>query len=274
MGAASHTTVEQLRRYDPHLTPDDRWRSAVAIVAEGRRASARSEPPEVAEAVAFLQAREQAKDDQGRDAVRERWPDLAAALRLYEAESPRPWEVQAWLLAGLDDAAVAARCGLTSGAVRRYEALFFAVRGRLGSPGWVLTHALRPRGPAVAFRDLGEVWRTLGYHGGPVVLDVVVAATTGRPLPYWVAERERAGDEGFGERLRLRARMVAEAMLLPADTDPVALARLYAEVRAFSPSRGMRSPVASVAERAAGALAAMDVSGARVAAGTGVTVVA
>jgi len=68
--------------------------------------------------------------------------------------------------------------------------------------------------------------------------------------------------------------MVVDAMLLPPETDPTALLRLYAEVGASGPDRRERSPVASVAERAAGALAALDVDGTRVAAGTGATVVA
>jgi hypothetical protein len=270
-----HRTVEELRRYDPHLTPDDRWRSAVAIVAEGRRASARHDPPEVVEAAAFLRALDQAKDDKGREAVRARWPDLFAAHSLYQEDGPLLWEVQARVLAGQTDVDVAAACGLTPGAVWNFEALFFSVRDKLGAPDWVDRMAVRPGSTSwAACGDLGEAWRALGYHGGPLVLDLVVAATAGRPLPLWVAAREEAGNVGLGERLRLVARMVVDAMLLPPEADPTALLRLYAEVGASGPARRARSQVASVAERAAGVLAALDVNGAPAAAGTGVTVVA
>src|SRR5262249_9267603 len=155
------------------------------------------------------------------------------------------------------------------------EKLFFAVREKLGAPDWVGRMAVRPGSRSwVACGDLGEVWRAVGYQGGPIILDVVVAATTGRPLPAWVAAREAAGHVGLGERLGLLARMLVDAMLLPPETDPTALFRLYAEVGAPGPARNARSPVASVAERAAGVLAALDVNGAHAAAGTGVTVVA
>jgi hypothetical protein len=270
-----HRTVEELRRYDPHLTPDDRWKSAVATVAEGRRASTRHDPPEVVEAVAFLRELDKAKDDKGREAVRARWPDLAAARRLYEGDGPLLWEVQARVLAGQTDAEVAAACGLTPGAVGYFETLFFSVRDKLGAPDWVDRMAIRPGSTSwAACGDLGEAWRSLGYHGGLLVLDLVVAATVGRPLPAWVAAREGAGDVKLGERLRLVARMVVDAMLLPPEADPTALLRPYAEVVASGPARGARSPVASVAQRAAGALAALDVNGAHAAADAGVTAVA
>jgi hypothetical protein len=274
MATARHT-IEQLRKHDPFVTPDHRWESARAIVAEGRHAPARSEPPEVAEAVTYLKALEHAGDDQGRDAVQELWPDLAAARRLSEEDGPLLWEVQARVLAGQTDAEVATVCGLTPGAVGRFEVLFFGVRDKLGAPDWVDRMAVRPGSTSwAACSDLGEAWRSLGYHGGPLVLDLVVAATTGRPLPPWVAAREAAGHVGLGDRLQLLARMVVDAMLLPPDADPTALLRLFAEVVASGPARRARSPVASVAERAAGALAALDVIGAHAAADAGVTAVA
>src|SRR5262245_25226205 len=76
MATARNRTIEQIRKHDPFVTPDHRWESARAIVAEGRRAPARHDPPEVAEAVAYLSALDKARDDRGRNAVQERWPDL------------------------------------------------------------------------------------------------------------------------------------------------------------------------------------------------------
>jgi hypothetical protein len=171
------------------------------------------------------------------------------------------WEVQARVLAGQTDAEVAMACGLTPGAVGRFEVLFFAVREKLRAADYIGRMAVRPGSRSWAVcGDLGEVWRSLGYHGGPLVLDVIVAATTGRPLPPWVAAREGAGNVGLGERLRLVARMVVDAMLLPPEADPTVLLRLYAEVGAPGPARRARSPVASVAQRAADALAALEVN--------------
>jgi hypothetical protein len=260
MNAARRRTIEEVHRYDPRLTPDHGWRSAQALARGGRDASAGRRPPEVREAAAYLRALGRAQDGRRRDAVRARWPDLAAADRLAVEGGPRNWEVQARILARQSDAEVAARCDLTSGAVGRYESLFFAVRDRLAAGDWVHVNAIRPGpGPWGTFHDLGQVWRTLGYHGGVWVLDLVVAVTAGRPLPDWARGGPGADAAGREERLRLRCGLLVDALMLPADADPFKLFRLNEEALRARAARPPGPAAPSLARRAAEILQAAEV---------------
>jgi hypothetical protein len=239
------------RRFDPFLPVDHRWRSAYELVAEGRRGSPRYDSPEVVEAVRYLRARGRAGDDRARAAVERRWADVDAARRLAEGpDDAALWEVQAWLLTGADDATVAARCGLRPATVSRYESLFFGVRGRFGARDWVERCAVRRgQSPWVTCDNLGGVWRALARHGGPAALEVVLAVTADRPMPGWVAARERAGDADYGERLRLRTKMLVDAMMLPADLDALTLGRLSMEAMGFARERQGTADAASLAAR-------------------------
>jgi hypothetical protein len=251
--------IEALRGFDPHHAPDWRWRAAQALARGGRDAAARL-LPEVREAAAYLRALGCAREDRRREAVRARWPDLAAAHRLAGEDGPRLWEVQARILARQEDVEVAARCGLAPGTVRHYESLFFAVRDRLAAGDWVHVNAIRPGpGPRRTFEDLGAVWRALGYHGGVWVLDLVVAVTAGRPLPDWARDAPGAGRAGREERLRLRCGLLVDALLLPADADPFELLRLNLEALRARAARPPGPAAPSLARRATEILRAAEV---------------
>jgi hypothetical protein len=260
MRRAAVDRFEALRGFDPHHAPDWRWRAAEGLARDGRAPTPDPRPPAVAEAAAYLRARGRSQDDHDRKAVLVRWPDLAAAHRLAREGGPPLWEVQARILARQADAEVAARCGLTLGTVRRYESLFFAVRDRLAAGDWVHVNAIRlGPGPWRTCHDLGQVWRTLGYHAGPWVLELVLAATTGRPLPAWARDAPGAGPAGRGERLRLRCGLLVDALLLPADADPFALFRLNLEALRARAARRPGPVAPSLARRAAEVLASSEI---------------
>jgi hypothetical protein len=144
---------------------------------------------------------------------------IAAACGLMAGEEgPARWHVQALLLAGEDDASIAARCGLTPEAVAACERLFFDVRQGLGRPTYILHQVIgvnrfRPE------RDLGRVWRLLGYSGGPLVVDFLAAGA--------IEGGEDLGAVGptapGGRDARLR-RLVVNA--LSVDLDVAALGRI------------------------------------------------
>jgi hypothetical protein len=98
--------------------------------------------------------------------------------------------------------------------------------------------------------DLGVVLRSIGYFAGPLVLEVMMAATLGRPLPAWVAQDAPAGDTTYGERLLLRARLLADALMLPADTGLPDLVRLHQVLHELRAERPAPPATATVAQRA------------------------
>src|SRR5206468_2759107 len=101
--------------------PDDPWRRTAIALA---RAAARMAPP----------------------SSRRRPPRGLEALRLRAASrGPARLAVEARLLAGQDDAAIAARTGLAEDTVAAYAALFFDVQPLLACPDAVRLRAIGAR---------------------------------------------------------------------------------------------------------------------------------
>jgi hypothetical protein len=170
--------------------------------------------------------------------------DVVAARALGAAADPRKrWEVESRVLAGQDDAAVAARCGLTSGVVAAYEALFFAVRGRLEQTAYIRHLAIEPQlYAAPEDQDLGVVLRLFGYQGGPHVVDAMVGALFGGATP------------GCSPRTAELVRAAVHAFFLPTEGRDARLTlRLYGrllEAEAGATARAAVPAFAAVVEAA------------------------
>ena len=65
-------------------------------------------------------------------------PDVDAAHGVWDGAWALRHEVEARLLAAQDDDAIAARCGITPGAVAAYARLFYDVRPRLHARSYIL----------------------------------------------------------------------------------------------------------------------------------------
>lgn len=156
------------------------------------------------------------RDGRERERVARRWPELHDARALAEADGERRWEVEARLLAGQGDDEIAGHTGLSAGVVGLFASLFFHVRARLGASSWVLSRAIwRNHTLSTSMPDVGVVWRSVAYFGRPLVLEIMLSATLNRPLPAWVREGPYEADPGYGERLRTRARLLAQLLMLP-----------------------------------------------------------
>lgn len=173
--------------YDFCRPTDWRWREACSVVRDGRGTIDGSDPI-VARLAAYLPNADSARDHDGQ-IDGHGWPGFAAARRLYEDGGPLRMQVEAYLLTGLDDEAVAARCGLTKDVVSNYELVFFNVRERLGAPDWVVSAALgRRHAPRDERSAAVYLLKGFAYFGGRVLLDAI--------LPYL-----GCGDLGWLERL-------------------------------------------------------------------------
>ena len=197
--------------------PEWRWLRA-AFLAAGGRPGPRADDPWVAHA---------------RDALAPGGGGpRAAAVRdardVREHDGPTKWELEARLLTDQPLDAVAARTGLTAAAVDAYARVFFDVRPHLAASDWVTARAIGYRpGGGFAGRPLAGAWKLVAYHGGPHVLDVVIAATTGGPLPAGAVAGRGPGRAAAEAVLRAKARQVValEAAATDAEVARVVAAR-------------------------------------------------
>jgi hypothetical protein len=252
--------LSALRMFDPSLGVDWRWQDARRTVDEGRKATRKRDPDWLVEVVAYLRAMQRCKDDRGRARVAARYSEIDQARRFAEAGGQALWEVQARLLAGQSDDEIATLCGLSPGAVNRFESLFYAVRERIEAHDWVLTRAIRPGMRYLSTPpDLATTWRQFGYYAGPLVLDVVIAVSMDRPLPVWTKDMKGADQPGFEEQLRLKCRLAIGAHMLPTDVDPMALFRLQTALMRERQLKRQRAPVSTIERQSAEVLAAYEV---------------
>jgi hypothetical protein len=182
----------------PLAPPDWRWHRA-GLLLEGRVRRRRIDDAAVRRVLAFR--RRSAPGPQRRPAVD---PALAAAAGLWAAGGRRRALLEAWLLSGLDDAAVAARCGLEPAAVAAYAATFFDVRGGLDDPAWTRFVVIGVD-PLDLVHDHETFLKDVAYLFGPHGLEAALAeeaaaARGGSPAgPFGLLElvmRTPVGAEG------------------------------------------------------------------------------
>jgi hypothetical protein len=103
-------------------------------------------------------------------------PAVAGACRARSGgDGRRRWEVEARIVADRPTAEVAGRTGLPAGVVEAYEALFFAVRDRLGCIDWIATFVFGPRlYEGITEKDADLILKRFAYGYGAVVLDALI----------------------------------------------------------------------------------------------------
>jgi len=148
-------------------------------------------------------------------------PVLAAAhdLQLDGGHQLR-WRVEALLLAGEGDGSIAGCCGIPAEVVAAYAEIFFDVRTRLGRTSYVLHQAINVNQDRPGYA-VGRAMKTLGYGGGPFVVDFMAAGAegTGRLDDFAVVGPAAPQDR----QARLRRQVVAALTL---ELDPAAARRL------------------------------------------------
>jgi hypothetical protein len=193
----------------PFRSPAWRWLRASWRHRTGQRSS-----PRVDDEWVDLTRRFLARSD--KHAVRPDRVDTAVlgAHALSSAADPhRRWRLEALLLTSDSLETVARRCCLHPDIVEAYHALFFACRDRPGARDWVAAMAVGC-GPWNDFAGPQPegMWKYAAFSGGPVLLDVVIAVTTGGPLPESVraaCARNPAYDE---DRLRMDVKLTTSLM--------------------------------------------------------------
>jgi hypothetical protein len=236
------TTPLDCHRGNPARPLDWRWRAAGYFRAGPRRLRRAWDDPWARRALRFARAahRRGGLDHPG---LAKADPALAGALALRSGpDRALRLAVEARLLADLDDAAIAARCGLPAYVVAAYEATFFAVRDRLGHADALLFTTFGPRLYDGDAGDDPEVTvKLLAYFGGPLVADALlalpgIAATPASAIP--------PADPRLADLFRLA--VAAQAVEVDARTAPVLIWALGRSAAADETAAAVTRPIVPV----------------------------
>jgi hypothetical protein len=168
-----HVRPEDVAPSSPYRLPHWRWALAQHLVASPRSRLRHLADGPVRRAVAYLRARD-------RGLIQARSADVRAAATLWGAVASPRLEIEARLLAGEEDRAIAARCGLAPEVVAAYADLFYDVRPRLGVRSYVLHQVIGPVAPSAGSpADPSRVLKRLAHQGGPAVLDALLVVARG-----------------------------------------------------------------------------------------------
>ena len=173
-----------LRWFSPLPTPWQRWKDAGGLDKADRDEQCRNDAA-VAAAVDYLDALAHCTTDDERAAVQQRWPEIYEARAIFDADNPRRWELEGYVLSGETDEEIAARLGLSP---RTVATLRLAVLRCCGiswlSPcGW----PTKMFGPdfMLTFEttSFSKFWAWVGICGGP--------ACWRDPLPIFMPPGDR-----------------------------------------------------------------------------------
>jgi len=112
-------------------------------------------------------------------------PAFCQAQAVFKAQPPfMRWAMEAYILAAAPFPDIAKKLGLMVDAVTAYERLFFAVTEHLDCTVWIVAQAIGEKAfTGLTEQDLGLVWKLLGYHHGPVLLDNLILNVLRRDRP-------------------------------------------------------------------------------------------
>lgn len=169
--------TEREAKSDPFCPVDWRWRYAGQIVERGKRINRRRDDADCIAAVQYLRAMSRCTTAAGIARAKSRWADLAAAHELFLQCDPSTWEIGSRVLAGQSRDDIAQQCGVSVGALRWYESLFFDVRPYLRATDWIASRVIGS-GMWYGFRDddLAALWRYFAYHAGLPVFEGLLDA--------------------------------------------------------------------------------------------------
>ena len=205
---------------DPWPEPARRWLRAEHLLGHGRWPMRRDDAA-TREAWRFRRGLRRCHCAAGRRRLARRYPALAEAHGLYRSAEPlRRAELEARLLAGEDDATVAAKVGLSAPGVAMYHDVFFDIRPRLGADFYILDVVLRGQAWYVPDPDdHGLLLKLFAYQlGGPYV-DVLLDYFREPPV---LPESLDGLDEASLRRLlgKLRTKLLLLATTTPAEALP------------------------------------------------------
>jgi len=168
----------------PLRSPAWRFLRARSLMERGKSIRSQQDDAWVQRATSFLTTAEHTTGTTGKPGRHPQYDhDLAAAFAVLNGPANTRGLLEAYLLTDSPLDYVAARCDLSLPVVEAYEALIFNVRDRLRASDWIAYRAIGSTTPA-GYRDEypARLWRAFAYAGGPLILETVIAVTTGQPI--------------------------------------------------------------------------------------------
>jgi len=214
----------------PRIKPDWRLRRAEYLLATRSRVDWRVDDTLVKRAksdIAKLLLRD--SDAPGRRTTIQSVHELSRS-----SDSPLRWRPEAYLLTDLSFREIREILRLSPAFVSTYHNLAFDVRPRSKATDWLTCHAMS----RAKRLDVEYVWKTIARAGGPKLLEVAVAITTGSPFPDWMSATFKNSklDDAI---LRMRGKLLIGAMLARTREQWRALVVLRRKLRRLVPtSRG------------------------------------
>jgi len=100
-----------------------------------------------------------------------KWPDIQAAVTIFESDGPLRWELEARVLAAESHAVIAERIRQPVGVVEAYTRLFFDLASRLRCDAFIHTHVIHSYQQGW---DLKTFWKYYAFTCGPHMIDLLV----------------------------------------------------------------------------------------------------
>jgi hypothetical protein len=204
---------------NPFRAPDWRWlRSGLAV--DGRLPpSRRRDDGWTRRAIRFRRVLGSGDSGTVLDYLADHDPDLFYAYWVWKNRDD-PYDrdprratahaIEARVLGRQDDVTIAARCHLDVGSVAAYRAVFFDVESRMSGPDYVMQHVVGPTVySGLRARNFELIWKLLAYHGGPVVIDWLLAVLRSVPTPRNAEDLPGYLDTVFGDVIRQKATVTA-----------------------------------------------------------------
>jgi len=229
--------------HSPLRSPAWRFLRASNLIERGDRVHPEHDDSWIERFTSFLTTAENSTDTTGKPGRHPQYDhDLAAAFAIHCGPAAARGLLEAYLLTDVPLDFVAARCDLSLTVVEAYEALFFCVKDSLQARDWIWTQAIGRTTPAGYRADYpAKIWRAFGFAGGPLILETVIAVTTGQPLS---APPSLSPDEAtaWAAMTEFQTRL-SVAMMLAETSDEVAALIHLATKGPYGPSAESRKAI-------------------------------
>jgi hypothetical protein len=203
--------------HDPFPEPARRWLRCRHLLKRRRRPS-RREDVLIQLAWEYHRDWRRCRNDAERAVLARSYPDFAAAHQFWHEATPlRRAELEARLLAGEDDASIAASCDLSPEAVLFYHSLFFAVRPHLQAESYIHDKAIGLKvHDGLRCDDHAVLLKLAGYTLGAAAVDLLLAYFAAPPVwPSSLTQLDTPALETLRQKLLVRAWILS--LTVPAD---------------------------------------------------------